>query len=344
MRRSSLCRPSGLAALALTALLAALPARALPPPVEVPAETVRFASTDPFALRDAIRGRAAPAEALGRLFLPTEAATEPVPAVVLLHGAGGILPSRELTYARQFAALGWATLVVDVFGARVEPGTRFADRLLNVTEAMFLADAYAGLRFLDAHPSVDATRVALVGFSYGGMAATYAVHELVARTFAPEGLRFRAHAAFYAPCIARFEDMTTTGAPFAMLYGTADAIVDPVRCAEVLRDVAEGGSSVLLEVLVGAAHQWDARAAGVAWRAPRGLAACDFRVGRDGRVRDNRTLLPLDGFLGRTAALAWCADDDGYLIQGDPTARARSDAVLGAFLADALMPDTRVDG
>ncbi|MFW5681088.1 MAG: dienelactone hydrolase family protein [Pseudomonadota bacterium] len=325
-------------------LLGVLPAHALPPPAKVAGEPVRFASASPFALVDALSGETAAVEAVGRLFLPMER-EGPVPAVVLLHGAGGVMAARELTYARQFAAMGWAALVVDVFGSRVEPGTRFVERLLNVTEAMFLADAFAALDYLAAHPAIDGNRVALVGFSYGGMAATYAVHEQVARTFAPAGRRFAAHVAFYAPCIARFDAVMTTGAPFAMLYGTGDAIVDPRRCAEVVADVRSGGSPVLVEILEGAAHQWDARPRGIGRHAPRGLAQCDFTVRPDGSVWDNRTLLPMEGFVGRTAALAWCADRDGYRIEGDPDARRRSDAVLAAFLTEALaLRGSRVDG
>ncbi len=310
---------------------------ALPPPAAVTGEPVRFASSSPFVLADA--GPAAPSvRARGRLFLPAEAA-RPVPAVVLLHGAGGVSYARELRYARQLAARGWAALVVDVFASRVEPGTGFTRRLLEVTEAMFLADAYAGLRFLAEHPRVDGERVGLVGFSYGGMAAIFALHAQVRDRFAADGERFAAHAAYYAPCIARFEDTTTTGAPFLMLYGGADAIVDPARCAGVLDDLRRGGSRVRLEVYPDAAHRWDA--GGSDWQAPRGLAACRFRVDRDGRVHDGRTLLTLDGFLARTAALAYCADDEGYRIRGDAAVKARSDAALERFLAMAF---ERADG
>jgi dienelactone hydrolase len=298
----------------------------------VSGEPVRFPSSSPFALADA--GAGAPAvQAEGRLFLPG-GGSGPVPAVVLLHGAGGVSWSREHRYARQFAARGWAALVVDVFGARVEPGTGFTERLLNVTEAMFLADAYAGLRFLAEHPRVDGGRVAVVGFSYGGMASTYALHAQVADRYAADGERFAAHAAYYAPCIARFERVATTGAPLLMLYGTDDAIVDPARCDAVRDDLRRGGSPVVLEVYEGAAHRWDAGSRD--WQAPRGLAGCRFRVAPDGRVHDQRTFFTLDGYVTRTAALALCADDEGYRIRGDAAVKARSDAALARFLARAF--------
>ncbi len=320
------------AGLAAVLGLVAATAGALPPPADLGGEPVRFASTSPFGLADAGEGAPA-ARGEGRLFLPSGTTGE-VPAVVLLHGAGGVSAARELRYARQLAARGWAALVVDVFGARVEPGTGFTRRLLDVTEAMFLADAYAGLRFLDEHPRVDGDRVALVGFSYGGMASIYALHEQVRRRYARDGGRFVAHAAYYAPCIARFERVATTGAPFLMLYGTADAIVDRDRCGAVVDDLRRGGSEVALEVYEGAAHRWDAGASD--WRAPRGLADCRFRVAPDGRVRDLRTRLTLDGFLARTAALALCADEEGYRIRGDAATKARSDAALEGFLARAF--------
>jgi dienelactone hydrolase len=319
-------------AVVITALAAPPGARALPPPAPIDDEGVTFPSTSPFVLAEA--GEGAPTvQGRGRLFLPTEAAS-PVPAVVLLHGAGGVSYNREFRYARQFAARGWAALVVDVFGARVERGTGFTRRLLEVTEAMFLADAYAGLRFLAEHPAVDGERVGLVGFSYGGMATIYALHRQVRDRYARDGERFAAHAAFYAPCIARFERIETTGAPLLMLYGTDDAIVDPDRCEAVLDDARRGGSDVGLEVYEGAAHRWDSGRRD--WHAPRGLAACRFRVTPQGHVRDARTFLTLDGFLSRTAALALCADEDGYRIRGDDAIKARSDAALERFLARAF--------
>jgi len=309
-----------------------LPLPALPPPAEVAGEPVSFASSSPFVLAEAGDG-APPVRAQARLFLPSDGAGA-VPAVVLLHGAGGVSWARERRYARQLAARGWAALVVDVFDARVEPGTGFTERLLNVTEAMFLADAYAGLRFLAEHPRVDGDRVALVGFSYGGMAALYALHAQVAERYAGDGRRFVAHAAYYAPCIARFERVDTTGAPALILYGSADAIVDPARCDAVVRDLRRGGSAVTLAVYEGAAHRWDAGPSD--WRAPRGLADCRFRVTPAGRVRDTRTFLTLDGYFARTAALALCADGAGYRIRGDAEVKARSDAALERFLARAF--------
>jgi dienelactone hydrolase len=98
---------------------------------------------------------------------------------------------------------------------------------------MFVADAYAGLAYLATRPEIDPHRAVLAGFSYGGMATKYAVYARMADALLPDGPRFAGHVAFHAPCIARFADGRTTGAPLLMLHGAQDALIRPARCAPV---------------------------------------------------------------------------------------------------------------
>src|SRR3954447_11652224 len=307
-------------------------------------QPVTFPSSSPFTPRDA--PRAEPTTAVATLYLPptSGAVARPrsVPAVVLLHGAGGVLAAREHTYGRQIATMGAAALVVDVFGARRDRATGFTERLLEVTESMAIADAYAGLRFLAARPEVNPGRVALVGFSYGAMATMYALSAGVAALMAPGGERFAAHAAFYGPCIARFVDPRTTGAPLLILYGTGDALIDPVRCEEFAADARRGGSRVDVVAYPGAVHQWD----GGQPRHPIGrlLNRCRLSVQEDGGVRDLRTGLPMSGPILRRAILALCADDKPYMIGADDAVRARSNQDLGHFLDPIFRGVDKVPG
>jgi dienelactone hydrolase len=296
---------------------------------------VTFRSASPFTPHDQARGAAPRTEAQGTLFLPTRApGAPPPPAVVLLHGSGGVLWARELTYGRQFAAMGIAALVLDAFAARREMGTGFTERLLHITESMLIADAYAGLAFLAAEGHADPRRVALIGFSYGGMAAMYALNEGAARIFSPGGLRFAAHAAFYGPCIASFEQERTTGAPLLMLYGTADELMIPARCEAAAQAFRRGGSAVELIAYEGAAHQWDGGRGPV--RIGSLLGGCALRLERDGRVRDENTGLAMSGALSRRLILGLCVERQPYLIAADEGVRARSNADLGRFLARPL--------
>ncbi|MEQ8694980.1 MAG: dienelactone hydrolase family protein, partial [Bauldia litoralis] len=298
---------------------------------------VTFPSVSPFTPADLYK----PDDGLRRtrasavLFLPPgRHAPGSVPAVILLHGASGVMWAREMTYARQFASMGVAALVVDAFGARSDWAQGFVDRLIKITETMLVADAYAGLTYLKSIKAIDTKRVAMIGYSYGAMASMYAMNERFANTFAKVlgvgDTRFAGHIAYYGPCIARFADSKTTGAPLLMLYGTRDELIDPKRCAEIAADLRKGGSAVRMTAYQGAAHQWDGPRP--LMRIGRILAPCRFRVEEDGTVRDRRTLLPMSGELMRKIIIGLCVSSRPYLIGRDAKVRARSNAAVARFL------------
>lgn len=301
-------------------------------------ELITFPSHSPFTLWEAGKSESLdpPTEARAALFLPAGASAEnPVPAVVLLHGAAGVLGSRELTYGAQFSEMGVAALVIDAFGARRDRATGFLDRLLEITETMALADAYAGLRHLDAMPEVDGDRVALMGFSYGGMSTMLGAFAQTAEALNPGGKRFAAHVSFYGPCIAQFDDTRATGAPVLLLAGSEDGIVDPERCNDIVEDLREGGAEAEFVVYEGAYHQWDGSFFGPR-TIGRNLADCDLNVNAKGVVRDTLTLLPMSGPFLRKVILGICSDSEGYLIGRDDAVRARSNRDVGTFLMRAF--------
>jgi len=333
-------------ACALVLLLVTAPARAAPDLLApwpngsslqgIVSEQVTFPSHSPFTLSDVGGGAEVDpsTEAVGTLYLP--AVTDPrVPAVILLHGASGVRGMREQTYGRQLAAMGIAALVIDAFAPRRDMGRGFIERILNITETMLIADAYAGLRYLAARPEIDGERVVMMGFSYGGMASVISAYAQVAALYAPDGLRFAGHVSYYGPCIARFEEPRTTGAPVLMLFGDEDAIMNADRCAEIVADLERGGSVAKVIVYPGARHQWDGSRT-VPWRAPRHLADCAVTVDADGDVYDDRTHLPMIGPNTRRIILGLCSDGDGYLVARDDAVRERSNQDLGRFLTDLL--------
>jgi dienelactone hydrolase len=293
-------------------------------------EQIAFLSSDPFAPAEI--GHPDVRQVSAQLFLPRDAAVgHPVPAVVLLHGAAGKIPERGGIYGRQLAAMGVAVLWVDTFGSRGDLGGDFTERLLHITETMFITDAYRALRFLERRHDIDAQHVVLAGFSYGGMATTFALYAQMADRLAPPGLRFAGHVAFYAPCIARFADNRTTGAPLLMLEGADDELVSPLRCAEVASDLRGGGSEVTIVTYPGAVHQWD----GGMPRAlvGRHVADCRLQVTRDGTVRDEWTFLPMSGPFLRRIILGLCTEGRPIPVGRDDRTRARSNADFGHFLA-----------
>jgi dienelactone hydrolase len=295
-------------------------------------EKVTLASSSPYLLTDVDSERAPATTVNGTLFLPSGPhAPHSLPAVVMLHGSGGVLAARELTYGKQLAAMGIAVLVVDSFGGRPERGDSYIERLLNITETMLIADGYAALGRLATRPEIDPKRVVLVGFSYGAMATMYALMAEVADRMAPPGLRFAGHVSFYGPCVVRFEDHRTTGAPLLMLYGGDDKVIDPERCSAFADDARAGGSKVDVVVYPGAVNQWDGpfgpRLFG------RNVAPCDFEVQRDGSVHDRSTGVVMKNQATRQVLLGLCVADKPYPIGRNDAVRRQSNRDLGRFLA-----------
>ena len=311
---------------------------------DVNGQSVDVPSYSPFAPSD-IADETDPTMARVTYFAPVGGTVRrPAPAVILLHGSGGVLSAREYTYGRQLAAMGIGAAVVDVFAARRDRATAFIDRIIEITETMAQADAFATLAWLERRPEIDARRVALWGFSYGAMSSMFATSAAISDRFANRfglgDIRFAGHIAFYGPCIATFEDKRTTGAPVLMAWGDGDALMNPQRCAALADDMRAGGSPVEVIVYPGAYHQWDG-----GWAGPRKIGRlldqCEFRIGRDLDVRSGALGLPMVNPFTRKIILALCVSSEGYLIGSDEQVRALSNRAVAAFLNQIFRTDQR---
>jgi dienelactone hydrolase len=295
---------------------------------------VGFPSSSPFVPMDIIRDpENVPAiTAQGSLFIPPGSLGDhAVPAVIILHSASGVLLEPEVADALSLAAMGVEVLLIDSFGSRRDIATQFLHRMLQITEMMLVADSYAGLRYLVARREIDPTRVVLLGFDYGGMAATYAAYAQVADLAAPERSRFAGHVAYYAPCIAGFQNHRTTGAPILMLWGSADEMIDAKRCTATAADLRAGGSPVEIVTYPGAVHEWDGFQP--LRRVNHNIVDCSLEVETDGTVRDLHTGFAMAGAFSRRLIFLFCGTIEGYPVEADPRVRALSNRDLGRFLA-----------
>ena len=99
----------------------------------------------------------------------------PFPALVILHGCGGLSLRTGQIKAERYASWGYVVLRFDSFAARgIESGIE--KTCLNPPMVDRAADAIGALDFLAQLPFVDPARIAVVGFSLGGAAALAAIN------------------------------------------------------------------------------------------------------------------------------------------------------------------------
>jgi len=178
----------------------------------------------------------------------------PAPAVVLLHSCAGDWRALDERWGRRIASWGYVTLSVDSFGPR---GIKSACGGAPVDLAL---DAYRALAYLARQASVDASRVAVVGFSLGAWLALTSVERgAIERA---SSIKFRAAVAFYPPCLGFKDDMTV---PVLVLIGERDDWTLAQECRNMVEGRDDYGISrrrgdgvpMRLVVYPGAAHAFD---------------------------------------------------------------------------------------
>lgn len=260
------------------------------------------------------------------LYLPQDSSGRG-PAVVVSEGLGGLQDRRERDYGRMLSDEGYVVLVIDSFASRGVGGNGDFVRAMVVTEAMMLADAFTGLRYLAGRDDVDASRVGIIGFSYGGMITQLAAYEQLASTFLPDGPRFATHVSYYGCSIPRLDDPTTSGAPVTILLGERDRNVSIPRVNDIADDLRRGGSDTQVITFGGVYHQWDGTDEKPRW-VPANLRHLHLRVGRDNGIRDENGFMRMKGRWSRRALIARHTDPRGYHIQRDLLTTSMSNEML----------------
>lgn len=249
----------------------AYPSLPLPPFADYPAPTTKLEASDsgdiyyaiksPYDFSRVLNGYDDLPTHTGKatLVLPEGANAEnPVPAMVILHGSGGIKDGREPEYARLFAENGIAGLIVDYYEPRgVKPDTVYQMKTMIATEVDLMSDAYSALNILGTHPAIDANRIGVTGYSYGGMATRYVLDDRLKNIMAPDAPAFALHMDIYGPCHQTLGHTGTTGAPYLALHGDNDNSVDPALCQEVYKTIEASDSTVESHVFPGAGHAWE---------------------------------------------------------------------------------------
>lgn len=201
------------------------------------------------------RKDAKPVTITGELRVPRPG-TDRLPAVVLLHGSAGASGLQD-NWAREFNALGVATLIVDSFTGRgiVSTGPD-QDRLSRLAGVL---DAYRALELLAKHPRIDSGRVMVMGFSRGGGAAHWsALKRFLAMHGPGDGLVFAGHIALYPTCNRNFIDgLDVVDKPIRIFHGAADDYVPAAGCRSYVDRLRKAGKDISLTEYPDAHHIFD---------------------------------------------------------------------------------------
>ena len=205
------------------------------------------------------------------VFSPTGATSAKYPAIVMLHGCGGAygrdgqLNARHTMWGEYLAAQGYVALMLDSFSSRGFKQictVKFSERTLKESDRV--GDAYAALAYLRQLPNVDASRIALLGWSHGGGVALATISHRPTNTAgsaAPPsvGSGFNAAIAFYPGCTTRNKsaDRFHPYAPSLLLIGEADDWTPAAPCKELATTVAARGEPMQIVTYPDTFHDFD---------------------------------------------------------------------------------------
>lgn len=174
--------------------------------------------------------------------------------VVVLHGSGG-LGAHERERAQRLVELGYVAFAPDLFGEQFESrehGVKVITGLVNEPGMLRLrlSDALDALR---SRPTVDVSRLAAIGFCFGGLAAL---------ELARSGAALRAAVSFHGGLVTRAPAQAgSVNAAILVCTGAADPFITREHRQAFEDEMTRGNADWQLHVYATAKHGFTERAA-----------------------------------------------------------------------------------
>ncbi len=169
----------------------------------------------------------------------------PFPALVMLHGCGGLSLKLD-PWEERLVNMGYVTLRVDSFGPRGE--WNICDNPKKIGFLTRACDAYDAKSYLAGLPFVDSKRIAVIGWSHGGVTVLSALSKMSGGSGKEP---FRAGIAFSPYCKGSFHNMN---APLLILIGEKDDWCPAALCTELVAKEKKAEHEIILKVYPGAYH------------------------------------------------------------------------------------------
>lgn len=186
----------------------------------------------------------------------------PFPAIVALHGCGGLwrekgkLSNRHSDWGERLAGAGFVVLMPDSYGSR-GLGSQCGVKELTVRASRErVIDAVAARRWLQTLPDVRADAITLLGWSGGGTTILSAIR--ADRSPADGKPDFARAIAFYPSCRMQLESSSFKARlPVMILMGANDDWTPPAPCDFLAQAARRRGEKIELVVYPGAVHDFD---------------------------------------------------------------------------------------
>jgi dienelactone hydrolase len=144
---------------------------------------------------------------------------QPRPAVLIVHDWNGVGPNVYMR-AQMLARLGYVAFGADIFGAGVRPTGDDASAVAGSFYRdlpLLRARVHAGYRRLASDPRVDPSRIAVIGYCFGGSATL---------EFARSGADARGFVSIHGGLIVHDpSDASAIAGPLLVMTGAADPVV-----------------------------------------------------------------------------------------------------------------------
>lgn len=188
--------------------------------------------------------------------LDPAAAPNSVPAIILMHGCTGI-ESNVSDWAADFVAQGWHVVVMDSNSPRFNGDTCGSrPNPKGPTNLERAADAYAALDYLHQNSAIDKSRIYLLGWSDGAIAAGLSASKNVMgfwnRTDADP--RYAGVVSIYPSCWEWFQNGDLE-VPTLVVGGSADDWTPVSECVSFANQSKR--SDIKVHVIDGATHSFD---------------------------------------------------------------------------------------
>jgi len=198
----------------------------------------------------------------GTLKFPANAADKNVPAVVILHGGGGIHEWDE-HWMNVFNSMGIATFMVDSNWPRRNCKKKFKKTYARWCQDVHrgmgrIIDGYGALELLSKHPRIDPKRIGCMGFSLGARGCLYLNVKRFQKMWGTPGLDYAASVPMYPPCNVKFnEDDEITDTPIRIHVGELDTFFPVDSCINYIDRLKAKGKDVDIKVYPDAHHGFD---------------------------------------------------------------------------------------